>query len=100
MDFEGAEGGGFGVDGDGDEGDFVGRFDAVQGRKGDVGEVFDGTVGHGGAFAVPGAEFDDGVGCFHCVEGCEFGVVGEGGFGPDVRFVCWFAADGLLRRLG
>ena len=85
------------IDGDVDEGYFVGGFDAVQGGEGDVGEVLFGTVGQGGAFAVPGADFD-GVGIGR-VEGCELGVIVEGRFGADVDFACWFATDGLLRLL-
>ena len=85
------------VDGHVDEKNLVGGFDAVQGGEGDVGKILLGTVGQGGAFAVPGAKFD-GKG-FICVEGGELGVVGKGRFGADVGFVGWFAADGLLRLL-
>ena len=97
IDFQGADGGGLGADGHVDEEDPVGGFDAVQGCEGDVGEILLGTVGQGGAFAVPGAEFD-GEG-FVCVEVGEFGVVGKGRFGADVNFVGRFAADRLLRLL-
>ena len=97
IDLQGADGGASGVDVHVDVKDLVGGLDAVQCREGDVGKILFGTVGYGGAFTVPGAEFDGvGVGC---VEGGEFGVVGEGRFDTNVDLICWFAADGLLPLL-